>query len=267
MNGYFLKLLENNPKFMSLKITGLSLDILWKNKNANYKAIEDSLANEDADLLLLPEMFSTGFCMEAQEIADRNEETLSWMKSFAKTKNTAVAGSASVADENQFFNRFFFVFPDGKYEYYDKRHLFSYSKENEIYSPGNTRKTIEYKGIKILLQVCYDLRFPVFSRNNDDYHLALYIASWPGSRIEMWQTLLRARAIENQVYIFGLNRMGTDGKNLFYPESSHCFFADGNEVSQKHGNIISSEIHLEDLKNFRNQFPFLKDQDNFELKW
>ena len=155
-------------RMSSIRIAGLNLDIIWKNKEANFQLIEQEFISVEADLFLLPEMFSTGFCMEADEVADRNLETLTWMKSFAKRKNSAFAGSVSVEKNGKFYNRFYFVFPDESFEYYDKRHLFSYSGEDKIYTAGTNRKIIDYKGFKILLQVCFDLRFPVFSRNQND---------------------------------------------------------------------------------------------------
>ena len=250
-----------------MKIEGLNLDVQWKNKQENFKIIENSFLNSDADIFVLPEMFSTGFCMEAEEIADCNNETLSWMIHFAKQKNAAVCGSASVKENNKFYNRFYFVEPNGNYQFYDKRHLFSYSKEDEIYSKGDERKIVEYKGAKFLLQVCYDLRFPVFSRNVGNYDAILYVANWPEKRIDAWNTLLKARAIENQAYVFGLNRIGMDGNHLFYPESSHCFFADGTEISEKKGNIVSAEIDSDKLLNFREKFRFLDDRDKFSIEF
>ena len=247
----------------NIKISGLNLDIKWKEKQENFISIEKFLENKICDIFILPEMFSTGFCMEAEEIADRNEETLLWMKSFARKSNTAICGSSSVYENENFYNRFYFVFPDGNFEFYDKRHLFSYSGEEKIYTKGTERKIINYKGFRILLQVCYDLRFPVFSRNKGDYDVIFYVANWPETRIDAWKTLLKARAIENQSYVFGLNRTGIDGNNLYYPESSHCFFADGTEVSTKESNIISAEFNLEKLKEYRRKFPFLEDVDFF----
>lgn len=249
-----------------LTITGLNLDIAWKNKEENFKKIENKLASAEADLFLLPEMFSTGFCMEAEEVADRNEESLTWMKSFAKNRNSAVAGSVSVEDNGKFYNRFYFVFPDSSFEYYDKRHLFSYSGEDKIYTAGTERKIIDYKGFKILLQVCFDLRFPVFSRNQNDYDAALYVANWPKSRIDAWKSLIKARSIENQAFLFGLNRIGTDGYNLEYEESSMVYFPDGREISERKSDLIITEWNLDELKAFRNRFPFLKERDGFELK-
>lgn len=251
----------------TLKIAGLNLDIVWKNKSANFEQIETQFDALQADLFLLPEMFSTGFCMEAAEVADRNQETLNWMKSFAKSKNAAVAGSVSVEENGNFYNRFYFVFPDGSFEYYDKRHLFSYSGEDKIYTAGTERKIIDYKGFKILLQVCFDLRFPVFARNQVDYDAMLYVANWPKSRVDAWKSLLKARSIENQAFLFGLNRIGTDGYNLEYEESSQVYFPDGKEISIRENNLIRTEWHLEELQEFRNKFPFLKDRDGFEIQY
>lgn len=251
----------------TLKIAGLNLDIVWKNKSANFEQIETQCDAVQADLFLLPEMFSTGFCMEAAEVADRNQETLTWMKSFAKSKEAAVAGSVSVEENGSFYNRFYFVFPDGSFEYYDKRHLFSYSGEDKIYTAGTERKIIDYKGFRILLQVCFDLRFPVFARNQDDYDAMLYVANWPKSRVDAWKSLLKARSIENQAFLFGLNRIGTDGYNLEYEESSQVYFPDGKEISIRESNLIRTEWHLEKLQKFRNKFPFLKDRDGFEIQY
>lgn len=249
-----------------MKILGLNLDIQWKDKIANFKMIETVLEQESADIFLLPEMFATGFYMNAAEIADRNEETLLWIKSFAKTKNAAICGSASVEDRGKFYNRMYFVQPNGEVAFYDKAHLFTYSGENKNYTAGNERVVVNYKGFRILLQVCFDLRFPVFSRNNNDYDVILYVANWPESRVVAWEHLLKARAIENLAYVFGLNRIGTDGNNLIYKESSHCFFADGSTISKKEGNLVNAELDIEKLQEFREKFPFLEDRDDFELK-
>ncbi len=259
----YLKFLNSSMK--NIKISGLNFDIKWKEKQENLTSIEKFLENTGCDIYVLPEMFSTGFCMDTEEIADRNEETLHWMKSFAEKSDTAICGSVSVCEDNRFYNRFYFVKPDGNFEFYDKRHLFSYSGEDKIYTKGTERKIINYKGFRILLQVCYDLRFPVFSRNLGDYDAVFYVANWPETRIDAWKTLLKARAIENQVYVFGLNRIGTDGNNLNYPESSYCFFADGTEISTTENNIISADLDFGKLENFRKKFPFLEDRDFFEI--
>lgn len=256
--------MKSIQKFM--KIAGLNFNIIWKDKAQNFKEIEEHLKDEKADLFLLPEMFSTGFCMDAEEIVDRNEESLNFLKRMSQAKNAAFCGSSSVEENGKFYNRMFFVKPDGSYDFYDKRHLFSFSGEDKIYTKGSERKIVEYKGFRFLLQVCYDLRFPVFSRNNNDYDAVLYVANWPEKRVEAWSHLLKARAIENLSYVFGVNRMGNDGNDLNYPESSACFFADGKEISDKKGNIISAEIDLEELTDFRDHFQFLNDRDQFEIK-
>lgn len=249
-----------------MKITGLNLDIIWKNKTDNFQLIEKELQDQDADLFLLPEMFSTGFCMDASEVSDRNQESLEFLKKMAKEKNAAFCGSAPVEDGGKFYNRMYFVQPDSRVDFYDKRHLFSFSGEDKVYTPGKERVILNYRGFRILLQVCYDLRFPVFARNNDDYDAILYVANWPEKRVGAWEHLLKARAIENLSFVFGLNRIGTDGNNLFYPESSHCFFADGKEISQKQGNVVSAELNIEELKDLRNHFQFLNDRDSFSIE-
>lgn len=248
-----------------MKIVGLNLDIIWKNKAENFKIIERELQTLDADLFLLPEMFSTGFCMDASEVSDRNEESLEFLKKISKEKNAAFCGSAPIEEKGNFFNRMYFVQPNGKVSFYDKRHLFSFSGEDKVYTPGKSRVIVEYKGIRFLLQVCYDLRFPVFARNNDDYDAVLYVANWPEKRVGAWEHLLKARAIENLSFVFGLNRIGTDGNNLFYQESSHCFFADGREISEKNGNIVSAKLNMNELKDFRSHFQFLNDRDHFSI--
>lgn len=261
----YLIVLNNYLSMKLLKITGLNFDTIWKNKNENFKKLEEHLKELKTDILLLPEMFSTGFCMEPEQIADTNEKTLSWLKKLAKEKDFAVCGSASIKENKNYFNRFYFVKPDGKVVHYDKRHLFSFSGEDKIYTAGNDRVIVNFKGLRILLQVCYDVRFPVFSRNKEDYDAIFYVANWPETRIDAWKTLLKARAIENQCYVFGLNRIGTDGNNLTYPESSYCFFADGSEISETKNNLVTAELDLPKLEAFRNKFQFLSDRDSFEI--
>lgn len=248
-----------------MKIIGLSQDIVWKDKNQNFLLIEDKFKDLNADLFLVPEMFTTGFYMNAEEVADEENLALNWMKIFAKTKNAAIGGSVSVKDNGKFYNRFYFVKPDGtKYEY-NKRHLFSYTGEDKIYTAGNERVIVNYLGFRILLQVCFDARFPVFARNKNDYDVILNVANWPETRVLTWETLNQARAIENQAYVFALNRTGEDGNGLKYVESSHCYFPDGSDVSTKKEDLIFAELDLEKLKNFRKEFPFLDDADDFFL--
>lgn len=249
-----------------MKIIGLNLDIVWKNKNENFQFIEAQLNSQEADIFLLPEMFSTGFCMDASEVSDRSEESLRFLKKMSKEKNAAFCGSAPVEQGGHFYNRMYFVQPDSETVFYDKRHLFSFSGEDKVYTPGKERVIVEYRGIRFLLQICYDLRFPVFARNNNDYDAILYVANWPEKRVGAWEHLLKARAIENLSYVFGLNRIGTDGNDLFYQESSHCFFADGAEVSQKNENIVSADLNIDELMEFRKHFQFLNDRDQFSIQ-
>lgn len=248
-----------------MKIIGLSQDIIWKEKQENFALIERKFKNLKADLFLLPEMFSTGFSMNPIEVADEQCESLSWMKRFSEEKEAAVAGSVSVKEGNNFYNRFYFVKPDGSFQYYDKKHLFTYSGEDKVYTSGNERVIVDYKGFRFLLQICFDARFPVFSRNKKDYEAILYVANWPESRVLAWESLIRARAIENQSYVFGLNRTGIDGNHLKYQESSYCFFADGNEISTKIDDLIIAELDIEKLNRYRLDYPFLEDADDFSL--
>ena len=248
-----------------MKIIGLSQNIIWKEKHENFLLIEEKFKDLEADLFLLPEMFTTGFYMKAQEVADEEELALTWMKNFAKTKNAAIGGSVSVKDNDKFYNRFYFVKPDGNYHQYDKRHLFSYTGEDKVYTAGTERVLVEYLGFRFLLQVCFDARFPVFARNRKDYDVILNVANWPETRVLAWETLNRARAIENQAYVFALNRTGKDGNNLKYQESSHCFFADGTDISTKNGDLIFAELDLQKLEAFRKEFPFLNDADDFKI--
>ncbi|WP_294213716.1 nitrilase-related carbon-nitrogen hydrolase [uncultured Chryseobacterium sp.] len=249
-----------------MKITGINLDIIWKNKEANFRNIEQAFEGREADIFVLPEMFSTGFCMDSAEVADSHEESLSFLRKMAKEKNAAFCGSVPVQQDGNYYNRMYFVHPDGKTDFYDKRHLFSFSGEDQVYTPGKERVVVHYEGFRILLQVCYDLRFPVFARNNDDYDMIIYVANWPEKRVEAWEHLLKARAIENLSFVFGLNRIGTDGNDLLYRESSHCFFADGKEISVKEGNIISADPDLQELRDFRSHFRFLDDKDRFSIE-
>ena len=242
-------------------------DIIWEDCNANLKILDNLLENKKADLIVLPEFFAHGFTMKTEGIAQEDNESSSllWMKNLASKTGALVCGTQMIKQENHFYNRAFMARPNGDFSFYDKKHLFTMGGEHDLLSSGDIVVTIPWKGWNIRPLICYDLRFPVFARNRDDYDLALYVANWPDKRVEAWEHLLKARAIENQAYVFGLNRIGVDGNNLNYKESSHCFFADGSEVSVKEGNIISAEIDLEELKDFRSHFTFLNDRDEFEI--
>lgn len=252
-----------------MKITILQRDIVWANPEQNVTRADEALAGlPDADLFVLPEMFSTGFCTQPEGIAESDDsETLQWMKRKAAERNCALAGSVAVCQEGQYYNRFYFVTPDGAVHHYDKRHLFTYGGEHHRFTAGTERVVVSFRGVRILLAVCYDLRFPVWTRNRGDYDLMLYVASWPASRIEAWSTLLRARAIENQCYVAGVNRVGTDPA---------CSYSGGSIILSPYGKTLaecpwqtessaSAEVDMEVLEQFRKKFPVLGDADAFTL--
>ncbi|MBQ8737667.1 MAG: amidohydrolase [Bacteroidaceae bacterium] len=248
-----------------MKITILQRDISWANPAENRKRCSEAISkNKGADLYVLPEMFSTGFCTQPEGIAENaNSETLSWMKETAAETNAAIAGSVAVTENGKFYNRFYFVKPDGSVSQYDKKHLFTYGGEHLRFTAGNERVIVEFRGTRILLEICYDLRFPVWSRNRGDYDMILYVASWPTPRVEAWSALLIARAIENQCYVAGVNRVGTDPT---------CEYCGGSVVIDPYGKTIASceknkeceasaEINMELLQAFRQKFPVLNDAD------
>ena len=270
-----------------MTISLLQTDIVWGNPAANQVRAEELLhRTAQSDVYVLPEMFSTGFATEPQGIAETDGDSLAWMQKMARELDAAICGSIATEDVDYkcgadglaneesktgkaYCNRFYFVKPDGDYSYYDKRHLFSYGGEHRHYSSGNDRTIVEFRGVRFLLQVCYDLRFPVFSRNVGDkpYDVALYVASWPTSRIKVWNTLLRARAIENQCYVAGVNRIGSDNV-CQYSGGTMLIDAYGNTVAEcpmNEENTITAHLDIESLYAFRKKFPVLEDADRFTL--
>lgn len=250
-----------------MKITLLQRDILWADPKANMERNESLFTSiGGSDLYVFPEMFSTGFCTEPVNIAEPLPSlTHEWMRKKAIEFRCAVAGSIAVVDHGKYYNRFYFVLPDGNTVEYDKRHLFTYGGEHLEFTPGKKRTVAEYAGVRILLQICYDLRFPVWSRNRGDYDMIIYVASWPSPRINAWKQLLKARAIENQCYVAGVNRCGSD---------PYCAYQGGTMFIDPLGNVmaecpdreeshISVEIEIEKLKEMRKKFPVLDDADSF----
>ena len=248
-----------------MKISILQQDIVWTDVEANIHRADAAVdAQPGADLYVFPEMFSTGFCTVPEGIAESSDgQTLQWMKSKAAQIDAAIAGSIAVQENGNYFNRFYFVKPDGTVASYDKKHLFTYGGEHKYFTAGSDRVVVEYRGVRILLEVCYDLRFPVWSRNHGDYDMILYVASWPTSRVEAWKALLVARAIENQCYVAGVNRVGEDSTNRY---------CGGSMVIDPYGKIIvacedgvemtvSAEIEMDRLEAFRMKFPVLNDSD------
>ncbi len=250
-------------------ITLLQQDIVWGDPTANHKRTEEAILNAPAsDLYVLPEMWSTGFAPEPETIAEKDGSSLRFMQQMAVRMNAAIAGSIATEEDGKYYNRFYFVKPDGSEpEYYDKHHLFTYSGENLRYAAGNKRVIVEWRDVRFLLQVCYDLRFPIFARNEaegpDAYDVVLYVASWPTSRRAPWDTLLRARAIENQCYVCGVDRVGSDPV-CEYNGGTALIDAYGRTVASCPDNevcTITGEINMEKLNAFRQKFPVLKDKD------
>jgi len=254
----------------TLRIIALQYDMAWENKAKNKDTVERMLASAPpADLILLPEMFDTGFTMNPKKVAEPPEgKTLNWAKGLAEKYEAIVFGSWPVQAEKKFFNRMYAVWPSGAYAVYDKRHLFSYGGEDKVYDPGEARQSIEYKGWKILPFVCYDLRFPVWMRNTEAGDLYLLPANWPDTRISHWSALLRARAIENQVYLAGVNRIGTQPGGLRYNGGSAIIDYSGKTLSESFDKeqVLYAELSKTKLNDFRDNFPFLKDRDAFDWK-
>lgn len=247
----------------------LQTDIRWESPEANRKHFDTLIDRLPlTDLIVLPEMFTTGFTLTPGKIASKEgHDTLKWMRETTARTGTALGGSIAVEESGEYYNRFYFVMPDGTYHYYNKRHLFTYGGENRQYTPGRERVIVEHCGFRILLQICYDLRFPVFSRCTGNYDMIIYVANWPVSRIGVWNTLLRARAIENQCYVAGVNRTGSDPSN-YYNGCSLVIDYLGNTVADAGAGgetALAATVAIEPLNDFRRKFPALEDADPFVL--
>lgn len=255
----------------NLKTALLQADLVWEDIEANTKKFEETIASlsGDVDLIVLPEMFTTGFSMNAKELAEPFKgASFQWMQKMASKKNAAVTGSVITSEKGHFYNRLYFVFPDGSFEKYDKKHTFTLAQENETYASGNERLVVNYKGWKICPLICYDLRFPVWARNTEDYDILLYVANWPAPRVHAWDILLQARAIENMSYCIGVNRVGKDGKNLDYVGHSAVYDSLGKRISTKASETVFSEevmLSKDHLLETRSQLRFLQDRDRFTL--
>ena len=255
-----------------LKTYLIQTDTVWRNIYENLKNIQSKIDQipEKTDLIILPEMFSTGFVMNPEEISETMDgESVKWMKKNAVEKQSAITGSLIIKEKNKYYNRLIFVKPNGDVDYYDKKHLFSYAGEDKKYTAGLERKTIDYKGWKIAPFICYDLRFPVWSRNTQNYDIALYVANWPEPRISAWDSLLKARAIENICYAIGVNRTGEDGNNLKYVGHSQIINPQGNIIEKSNTtneDIISTTLYKAEMLTNRTNFKFLEDRDHFLLQ-
>ncbi|KGD78934.1 amidohydrolase [Pantoea vagans] len=253
----------------ALKITLLQETLSWMDGEANLRHFDAQLAGlTGRDLILLPEMFTTGFAMEAAKSSLPQAQVVEWLHQHARRTDALVGGSAAIQTEHGAVNRFLLVEPDGTLHQYDKRHLFRMADEHHHYQPGEQRQVFEWRGWRILPQICYDLRFPVFSRNCNDYDLALYVANWPAPRALHWKALLLARAIENQAYVAGCNRVGSDDNQHHYSGDSQIISPQGEILSaaEPHQRArLDAELSLDALKAYRERFPAWQDADRFSL--
>lgn len=252
----------------NLKITIIQPNIIWENKQANLDKYAEWIKNiGETDLILLPEMFTTGFSMKPEKLKETmNGPSVKWMKKIAAQKNASVVGSIIIQEKNKIYNRALWVFPDGKIEKYDKRHLYTMGEEHLFYSPGKNKLIVEFKGWKFCPLICYDLRFPVWARNTEDYDVVIFMANWPSPRHHVWKNLLISRAIENQSYCFGVNRTGTDGTGLNYLGDSGYISPKGfAEFLGEIENEQTFEISYSELHDFRKNFPLLDDKDSFQI--
>jgi omega-amidase len=259
----------------NLKIALIQTDLYWKDKVANLSMLEEKLFHlkGQADLIVLPELFPTGFTMDTAEVAEPMNTTVTkWMKQLAAQTAAVITGSVIIKENNNFYNRKLWVYPNGDVQYYDKRHLFRMANEEKHFSMGDKRLVVEVNGWRILSQVCYDLRFPVWSRNRSEnglmeYDLMVYVASWPSARVIAWDMLLKARAIENLSYSVGVNRIGTDGNGINYSGHSGAYSFKGEtiEFCEENDAICLVELDYKQLLEYRKKFPAWEDADPFSL--
>ena len=255
----------------TLSVTIVQADLLWHDAVANREQFTTAIEGlqERSDLIVLPEMFTTGFSMDAPNLAETMDgDSVSWMRDMAATNDASICGSLIIAENGQYYNRFICVAPGGDLQCYDKRHLFRLANEQNHYAPGTELLTFEWRGWRICPLVCYDLRFPVWSRNQDAYDLLIYVANWPNRRHQAWATLLRARAIENLSYVVGVNRTGVDGNDFPYDGGSSIIDylgADLADLGNQQG-IATATLDSEKLAAFRERFAFHKDADEFAIK-
>ena len=254
-----------------MKVALIQSPLSWENPAVNRNYFEEKInaITEKVDLIVLPEMFTTGFTMNPSAVTETMQgETILWLQSLAKAKNSAITGSLVVTENDNFYNRLVFVFPSGEIQFYDKRHLFTLAGEDKVYTSGKEKLIVEYLGWKICPLVCYDLRFPVFARNTEDYDLLIYVANWPKVRTNAWDILLKARSVENMCYTIGVNRIGFDNNNLEYVGHSQVVDFLGNyvlEPEETEGFFII-ELNKEKLHQTRKKLGFLNDKDTFDPK-
>jgi omega-amidase len=257
----------------SLTITTIQPDLVWEDKTANLRHLEAQILAlpGNPEVVILPEMFSTGFSMCPEVLAEPMDgATVAWMTQIAARRKIILTGSVIIEEAGQYFNRLIWMLPNGQYGYYDKRHRFAYAGENEHYTAGQKRLIASVKGWRILLQVCYDLRFPVWSRQGSplEYDLILYVANWPERRSLAWKTLLQARAIENQSFVVGVNRVGKDGNNIYHSGDSMVIGPLGEILYHGFGKeeVFTCTLQKDELDEVRRKFPFWRDADHFSIE-
>lgn len=251
-----------------MKIALVQTKLHWENPQLNRSHFEEIInkISDNVDLIVLPEMFSTGFTMHPFDVAESmSGATVQWMQSLAKSKQTAITGSVVIKDNNQFYNRLLFVFPTGEVKTYDKRHLFTLAGEDKIYTSGTKKVIVEYKGFKICLLICYDLRFPIFARNVEEYDVLIFVANWPKPRINAWDILLKARAVENQCFVVGVNRIGKDNNEHEYNGHSQVVDYLGNYIAipQETEGVCIVTLNKIEMLETRKKLNFLADRDDF----
>ncbi len=259
---------------MSLTFTLIQTNLFWENKEANLRLLKEKInaIEQKTEIVVLPEMFSTGFSMNPEQLAETmNGTTIEWMKKIAIQKKIILTGSLIIKENNCFYNRLVWMLPNGNLGYYDKRHCFAFAGEHEKYTAGNKRLITSVKGWKINVQICYDLRFPVWARQKvtdaPEYDVLLYVANWPEKRNYAWKSLLVARAIENQCYVIGVNRVGNDGNEMYHSGDSMVINPLGEILYHKarEEDIFTIKLNKANIDEVRNKFPFWKDADNFKI--
>lgn len=257
----------------TLNIAAIQANLIWEQPDDNRASFEQFMSklSPNIDLVVLPEMFSTGFTMEPKLVAEKMDGiTIDWMRIMAGTYNTAIVGSLVIEENGNYFNRAVFVHPDGKVETYDKRHCFSLAGEDENYTAGKERLIVEYKGWKIFPLICYDLRFPVWSRFDSAYDVLIYMANWPKPRITAWDSLLKARAIENMSYCIGVNRVGKDANDYEYIGHTAVYDFLGEQIgTTKEGqeDVVECTLTKSSLYKTREKLNFLNDRDRFQISF
>lgn len=253
----------------TLNIALIQSHLHWEHPEANRKMFSEKMASipDTVDLIILPEMFTSGFTMHPENLdATEGKKTLQWMREWAQKLNAAVTGSLVYNESEQYFNRLFFVYPDGTHKSYDKKHSFTLAGEDAAYTAGKEKVVVEHKGFKIFPLICYDLRFPVWARNVEGYDVLIYVANWPKPRIDAWDTLLKARAIENMAYCIGVNRIGVDGLGYEYPGHSAVYDVLGKQLAySEKEEILFATLDKGHIMDTREKLKFLEDRDSFNL--